>query len=231
MNLKKYLSYFSIFEWCLWLGSLTVITLSFFLGGNFHILTLTASLVGASALIFLAKGNALGQFLIIIFSLLYGIVSWEFKYYGELITYIFMTLPSAAVAAVTWLKNPSEKGKNEVAVAPLNSKKIIFLLLTTVLTTIVFYFLLEYFQTANLLLSTISIATSALASLLTILRSPYYALAYAANDVVLIGLWTLASIEIISYLPMVFCFIAFLINDLYGFISWRRMERRQLSGD
>ena len=62
---------------------------------------------------------------------------------------------------------------------------------------------------------------------LTYLRSPYYALGYAANDVVLIVLWVLASVVDISYLSMVVCFIMFLVNDLYGFINWRRMQRKQ----
>ncbi|MBO5363755.1 MAG: nicotinamide mononucleotide transporter [Clostridia bacterium] len=231
MHIKKLLSYFSTFEKCLWLGSISVITISFLLSGNFHVLTLIASLVGVSALIFLAKGNVIGQFLIIVFSVLYGVVSWEFKYYGELNTYVFMTLPTAAIAAVTWLKNPSKKGRSEVAVGTMTKTKLTFLFTSAIFATILFYFILDFFHTANLPLSTLSVTTSYLASMLTVFRGPYYALAYAANDVVLIGLWVLASITFISYLPMVFCFIAFLINDLYGFISWRRMERRQLSGD
>ena len=229
MDFKKLLFYFSKFEWCLWLCSMLVITLSYILSENFHILTLIASLVGVSALIFLAKGNVIGQFLIIIFSILYGIVSWEFRYFGELITYVFMSLPAAVVACVTWLKNPSKKGKSEVAIAPLTKTKLLLLLALTLFVTILFYFILAYFDTANLILSTVSVATSFLAASLTILRSPYYALAYAANDVVLIGLWIYASIAVISYLPMMFCFITFLVNDLYGFFSWRKMERRQFA--
>ena len=229
MDFKKLLSYFSRFEWCLWIGSMLIITLSYIMSENFHLLTLIASLVGVSALIFLAKGNVIGQFLIIAFSILYGIVSWEFRYYGELVTYVCMSLPSAVVACVTWLKNPSQKGKSEVAVAPLTKKKLLLLLALTIFVTILFYFILAYFDTANLILSTVSVATSFLAASLTILRSPYYALAYAANDVVLIGLWIYASIAVIAYLPMVFCFLTFLVNDLYGFFSWRKMEKRQLA--
>ena len=55
----------------------------------------------------------------------------------------------------------------------------------------------------------------------------HVAAAYSANDVVLIVLWIMASMENISYLPMVFCFIMFLANDLYGFYNWRRMRNRQ----
>ena len=97
----------------------------------------------------------------------------------------------------------------------------------TVVVTFIFYFILKAFNTENLLVSTLSVATSFLAVYLTALRCPLYACAYALNDVVLIVLWVLASISNISYLPMVFCFIMFLANDLYGFINWKKMQKRQ----
>jgi nicotinamide riboside transporter PnuC len=92
---------------------------------------------------------------------------------------------------------------------------------------VAFYLILGALDTSNLVISTVSVSTSFLAAALTYLRSPYYALGYAANDVVLIVLWVLASVVDISYLSMVVCFIMFLVNDLYGFINWRRMQRKQ----
>ena len=227
MKLKKLLSYFSIFEWCLWIGSVLAVTLSFVLGRDFYFLILIASLVGVSSLIFIAKGNVVGQFLIIVFSILYGIVSIRFRYWGEMITYVFMSLPAAVSASITWLKNPSKESKNEVAVATMTKRKCVFSILLSLFVTAVFYFILRYLNTVNLWLSTLSVATSFLASAFLFLRSRYYALAYAANDIVLIGLWTLASIVSLSYLPMVVCFIAFLCNDVYGFINWKRIQIKQ----
>ena len=227
MKLKKLFSYFSIFEWCLWIGSVLAVTLSFILGGEFYYLTLLASLVGVSSLIFIAKGNVVGQFLIILFSILYGIVSIRFRYWGEMITYLFMSLPAAVSACITWLKNPSKESKSEVMVASITKKKCILSILLSLLVTVVFYFLLRYLNTANLALSVLSVATSFLAATFLFLRSRYYALAYAANDIVLIGLWLLASLQSLSYLPMVICFVAFLCNDLYGFINWKRIQDKQ----
>ncbi len=227
MRFKKFFGYFSIFEWCLWACSVSVITLSFLLSDDFYFLTLIASLVGVSSLIFIAKGNVVGQFLIIVFSILYGIVSLNFRYYGEMITYVFMSLPSAIVACITWLKNPSDKGKAEVKIAKMSAKKFLFLSIATLAVTSLFYFILRYFDTENLLLSTVSVATSFFAASLLIFRSPYYALAYGANDIVLIGLWALASLESLSYLPMVFCFLTFLVNDTYGFLSWKKRQKTQ----
>jgi nicotinamide mononucleotide transporter PnuC len=142
-----------------------------------------------------------------------------------------MSAPSAAVACVSWLKNPSDKGRSEVKISTLTKRKFIYLSFSAVAVTFVFYFILRYFDTENLLISTLSVTTSFLASMLLIFRSPFYAVAYAANDVILIILWTLASFEDVSYLSVVVCFSAFLLNDIYGFISWRRMEKAQRGMD
>ncbi len=227
MKVKRTLKYFSPFEWALWGSSTLAILLSFFLSGDFYPVTLIASIVGVSALIFLAKGNVVGQFLIIAFSILYAVVSIRFRYWGEMITYLFMSLPAAVFACVSWLKNPSKKGKTEVAIAQMTTKKWVLCSILSVVVTVIFYFILLYFDTPNLLFSTVSITTSFLAASLLFLRSRYYALAYAANDIVLIILWILATVETLSYLPMVVCFIAFLVNDSYGFFNWKRIQIRQ----
>lgn len=86
----------------------------------------------------------------------------------------------------------------------------------------------DYFSKSEIVLwSTISVTTSFLAVYLTFRRSPYFALAYAANDIVLIILWILASLYDIRYVSVVVCFIAFFANDIYGFVSWRKMKTRQ----
>lgn len=214
------------FEWALWLTSVLVVAGTGIAFQSSDWLSLTASLIGVTALIFVAKGHALGQVLTIVFAVFYGIISCEFRYYGEAITYLCMTAPMAAVALVTWLRNPY-KDSAEVTVHRLSGRQWAVMLILTVITTAVFYFILRAMGNAALAVSTLSITTSFLASYLTALRSPYYALAYAANDLVLIVLWVIAALADISSVPMVACFVMFFANDMYGFINWRRMEKRQ----
>lgn len=218
---------FTAFEKILWLVSVTVVMVSFAMGEEFKVLTLIASLIGVTALIFIAKGDVVGQVLTIVFSILYSIISVQFTYYGEMITYMFMTAPIAAMSVYSWVKHPEEEGKREVKIAKLSKKKSLIVCILAVLVTVIFYFILRYFNNANLLFSTISITTSFLASALMLLRSSAYALAYGANDIVLIILWIMASIENTSYLPMVMCFSMFLINDIYGFYSWQKRKKAQ----
>ena len=218
---------FTKFELGLWAVSVSVVTASFIIGGNFRVLTLIASLIGVTALIFVAKGDVTGQVLTVVFSVLYSVISFEFTYYGEMITYMFMTAPIAAMSVYTWIRHPEEKGKREVSIARLSLKKTIMLCITAVIVTVIFYFILRYFNNANLLFSTISITTSFLASALMLFRSSAYALAYGANDIILIILWVMASLEDTAYLPMVMCFAMFLANDIYGFYNWQKRKKLQ----
>ncbi len=224
--MKKILNYFTKFEIGLWSVSVLLIIISFFMLKQTDYLTLSASLIGATFLIFNAKGNPIGQFLTIIFSLLYGIISYRFSYYGEMITYLGMSMPMAFLALVSWLKNPY-KNKSQVKVNRLKRKETILMFLLTGIVTVIFYFILKHFNTANLIQSTISVTTSFLAVYLTFRRSPYFALAYALNDLVLIVLWVLASITDITYISVVICFIVFFVNDLYSFVNWKKMEKNQ----
>ena len=218
---------FSLFERILWCFSLLTVTVSYIFSPEFMPVTFIASLIGVTSLIFIAKGNAWGQVLMLIFGVLYAIISYKQRYYGEMITYLAMTAPAALISAVAWFRHPYEKGKNEVKIARLDIKKTSAVIILTTALTFVFYYVLEYFNTANLFWSTVSIATSLFASLLTFLRSSYYALAYSANDIILIILWISASLKSPGNIPMIACFSTFFINDLYGFVNWRKMQNLQ----
>jgi len=216
----------SAFEKCLLAGSVTLVILSYVIFPGGDLLSLIASLIGATALIFVAKGYVLGQILTVVFALFYGVISFSFRYYGEMITYLGMTSPMAILATVSWIRNPYKETREVKVSRMTNGKTLLMLILSAVVTT-VFYFILRALGNESLVVSTVSVTTSFLASYLTFMRSPYYALAYAANDVVLIVLWVVASISDVSFVPMVVCFSMFFINDMYGFVNWQRMRSRQ----
>ena len=226
MKLKNPFASLTRFEWGLWIVSVLTVTLSCFLSPEQDYLKLVGSLIGVTALIFLARGLVIGQFLMIIFCLFYGFVSYRTAYYGEMLTYVGMSLPMAVMSAIAWIRHPY-RDTDEVEVSRVSSKQKILLPILTVLVTVAFYFILGALHTDELLISTVSVATSFIAAYLTFLRSPWYALAYTANDVILIVLWILAIFEDPSALPMVICFFVFFFNDMYVFFSWRRMAKRQ----
>lgn len=225
--LKRMFTYFSKGELVLWCFSVILIVVSFSVFGGNGFLTLIASLIGVTAILLNAKGNPIGQLLMVIFSLIYGIISYSFSYYGEMITYLGMTMPMAVFALITWLKHPYNGNSSEVQVNSITKKETAAMFFTSIIVTAVFYLILQYFHTANIIPSTLSVTTSFLAVYLTFRRSPYFSLAYAANDIILIVLWTLASLCDKRYIAVTVCFAAFLINDIYGFINWQRLKIKQ----
>lgn len=226
MKISEYIKSFTGFEKGLWLASVLVISASFLFSGGGDYLSLAASLIGVTSLIFIARGYVFGQVLMVAFSVFYGIISFFFSYYGEMITYLGMTAPMAVMSMVSWIRHPYKKTR-EVEIAKVTGKQTAIMCVLAVIVTGAFFFILRALGNASLVISTISVTTSFVAAYLTFLRSEYYALGYAANDIVLIVLWIIAATDDISCLPMVFCFVMFLFNDLYGFYSWRKMRKRQ----
>ena len=225
--IKRLREYFSKTEILIWSISCLLVIVSFFLFDRSNFLILIASLIGVTYLILNAKGNPLGQVLVIMFSILYGIISYKSSYYGEMITYLGMTMPMAVFSLISWLRNPFNGNRAEVTVGTISKAETVFMIVLSALVTILFYFILQAFHTANILPSTLSVTTSFLAVYLTFRRNPFYAIAYAANDIVLIVLWILASLSDTGYISVVVCFAVFLFNDIYSFFCWKKMEKRQ----
>jgi len=141
-----------------------------------------------------------------------------------------MTMPMAVLALVSWLNDPYNGNKAEVRINSLGRGEVALMLALTGAVTVLFYFILDHFETANILPSTLSVTTSFLAVYLTFRKSPYFALAYASNDIVLIVLWVMASMADARYISVAVCFAAFFVNDIYGYISWRKRKLRQARG-
>lgn len=229
--MKKFFKSITLAEWLIWGISVIAIATTFVVFKNTRYTSLIGSLIGVTALVFISKGNPVGQMLVIGFSVFYGIVSYSFRYYGELITYLGMSTPIAVWALVSWLRNPYNGNKSEVKVNTLSKKEWMIFAALSVAVTTAFYFILWALDTANLIISTVSVFTSFTAAYLTARRSRFYALFYGFNDIVLIVMWIMATVESLTYLPMVVCFVAFLALDTYGFINWSIMKKRQTAED
>lgn len=225
--IKRLLNYFTLVEKIIWLSSVIFIIACFCIFDRSNYFNLITSILGVTSLIFGAKANPISQVFGIGFCILYAVISVKYRYYGEMLTYLLMTLPMTVIAMISWFKNPYKGNKSEVTIGKISKKETIFMFIVATIITSIFYFILKYFNTANLIFSTISITTSFIAVYLTYKRSPFYAVGYACNDIVLIILWTLASIENISYISILACFVAFFVSDIYAFINWTNIQKKQ----
>ena len=75
MKIKNPFRLLSRFELILWLTSVFGVLLSYVLSGFEGLPNTICSLIGVTALIFVAKGHVLGMILCVIFAAFYGIIS------------------------------------------------------------------------------------------------------------------------------------------------------------
>lgn len=226
--MKKFFKNWTVFEICFLFCSLLAITLCFIFGTDKNIFSFIVSLVGVISVLTVAKGLVIAPFINIVYNILYAIISIVQGYYGEAIIYICLMIPICLISIISWLKNKNQENTDVVNVNKIKGKEYLYLSLISLVSTIGFYFLLKVLNTSELVVSTISLMTSVIASYLMLRRCSYYALGFVVDDIISIVLWSLAIINSgIGYLPTVISFCVFLINDVYGFIHWKLEEKKQ----
>ena len=226
--MKNFFKSWNLFEKLFLLISLIIIIVCYFLGTDRNILSLITSILGVITVIFGAKGLVWAPIINLMYNIVYIILSYTQGFYGEVIIYIFFMTPINIAMIISWLKNKSKQDENIVEVNKVSKKEYIILFIVTLFVTVGFYYLLKVLNTSALLISTISLIDSFIATYLLYRRCSNYALSYIVNDIILIGLWSFSlKNNGIAYLPMILSFIVFLVNDIYGFISWKKREKEQ----
>ena len=213
-------------EYLILIPSVLLVAIVFFVVPEKDYLSSATAVLGIIMVVFVAKAHVFGQFLALADAILYAVVAYFYHYYGELIISIVLYIPIATMAIVSWAKNKFEDTE-EVKVEKLGFPGILGIGLVFLGTAVSSFFILRALNTPNLIVSVISVSISAAGGYLIIKRSPYYALLYMINDIVLAVLWGLAAKEAHQYLPLAISFIGYFASDTYGFINWIRLRRNQ----
>ena len=221
----------NLFEILLLSISIVLIVGCFIFSTDKNYLSLISSILGVITVVFTSKGLFLTPILTVFYSVIYTIISQSQKYYWEASIYLVLLIPMQLITIFGWFKNKKEDSA-VVEVNKVKTKEYVILGAVTVVLTVAFYFLLKALNTAELIVSTVSLITSALATYLLLRRCSNYEIFFILNDVVLITLWTIAMVGGgTAFLPVVVSFYVFLINDVYGFIRWKRQEKQQSKND
>lgn len=185
-----------------------------------EILTLVTSLVGIFCAILQAKGKVLSQFVGIAEVILYSILSYQNHYYGEIIIYALIVFPMYLYGMFSWVTHKNEE-TDTVEPNQISKKEWLILTVVNAVGFVLLYYLLKYFNTSQLIISSLSMITSLMATYLIVRRNKYSFLFYVANDVILILLWGMPVIQgNLLLLPMLIDPVILLINDSYGLKNW-----------
>ena len=174
--------------------------------------------------ILMSKGKVESYFIGIISVFFYGIVSYNQGYYGELLITIFLTFPMMIICIVSLLKH-QDKDEDVVIISSLSKKEIVFAFSSQLILFWVYYFLLKAFNTDLLMISSLSIVTSVLATYFEARRSELSLFCYVANDLILITLWMIPIINgVTSLISVLIGPMLLLVNDIYGSYNWKRLK-------
>lgn len=197
---------------------------------NSSILTISCSIVGIICALTQAKGKVISQFIGLLVVGLYSILSYQNRFYGEVLIYLFIMLPLFISGIISWNKNLDNQTK-VVNSSELLKKEWIVLTIITSIAFPILYSLLQYFKTSQLIVSTLSIIASLIATYLVARRSKYGFLFYMANDIILFVLWgTQVVVENFALIPMLVNPVITFINDAYAWNGWNKREKMKEEG-
>ncbi len=192
-------------------------------------IVILSSVFGVLGVFFIAKGKIIGNFLAIIQSGLYCAMAYSNKLFGEFIVCLAVTIPLYIFTVVSWLRNNSKQ--DNVVKINKNIKKLEWLLIFAVASASAFgvYYLLRYFNTAHLLISTFSVMTCAIGGYLILRRSEFTFVFFIVNNLISICLWLFVIItnNNLAYIATIAQYGIFLILNSYGVYNWICIKRIQ----
>lgn len=222
----KLLKDWTKFERILLIGSIIIVCIVGFVFKS-ELLTIFCSIIGIITALLLAKGKNLGQVFGLLITVLYSVVSFKSRYFGEVLIYLCLMFPMYIIGIITWINNKN-KETNSVEINTIKKKEWLIVSIIFLFILIGIYYLLKLFDTSELIISTISVIASLFAIYLQIRRSRFSFSFYLINDIILIILWGVPVIKgSLILVPMVINPMINFINDLYGFYNWRKMEKIQ----
>ena len=177
-------------DWTLFEKLFLICGLSLALGLNIalrgKIVNLIYTLIIFSSALLLAKGKKIGFLVGLLGLIFYMKISYDAKYYGEIIISLTILIPISVIGYMQW---NSHQIKTTVAVGQISVKEVIIMLAAQIVIFPCIYYFLKFFNTDNLTVSSISVALHLIAGYLTIRRSEYAFIGFGLCDIILVFLW------------------------------------------
>ena len=209
------------------IGIITVTSTSIIFNSKWYIILNT--ILGLLCVFTQAKGKIATQFIGVIYFCFYIGISYSQKYYGEVVLYLTILLPMYIYGIIHWLRNRDSKEENTVVVrSNLSKKEWLILSIGFILLSIIVYFILKSLDTSQLLISTLSFVSMLPAVYLLARRCKWNQVAFLINDFIVPLLWIFLVIEGNTiFVPMCIYHVFQITYDVYGFIEWIKLEKRQ----
>lgn len=210
------------FKEYLWLvvASGTICATSLITGGSLiEFVCAVTSIIGA---ILVAKGKISSYVWGFVGTGLYMLISYQYKLYGETITYAMLFLPMQVSGYYYWIRS-SKYGETDVVKRVLSTSQRVMLFGGTAVAIAAYAVFLRYLEGAMPGLDSATAILSIVATTLMVMRYAEQWLVWITVNIVAVIMWVLAVLhhqdQGFAVLAM---WIVFLLNSLYGWYKWRK---------
>lgn len=180
-----------------------------------------AALTGIWCVILTGKGKLSSFWFGTINTVLYAIVAWKARYWGEVMLNLLYYLPTNFIGLYLWSKNIN-KETEEVVKQRLNVKNSIILYILLAITTVGYGFLLKVMNGTLPFIDAMSTIFSVFAQILCIKRYMEQWILWIIVDVVTVIMWVYAFINGTGDLATILMWSVYLINAIIMFVKWNK---------
>jgi len=228
--LKEYFKDWNLYE-RIWLFAFTAVNIWLFFVWHDSWIGLTASLTGMICVILVAKGKISNYYFGFVNIVAYAYVAYQNKYYGDFMLNAYFYFPMQFVGLYFWIKHRNkQKTKDDVSVNYLGLKEKISWFMVSVAAIFVYGLYLQHITGRLPFVDSTTTILSIVATILMTRRVTEQWLLWIVVDVVSIYMWVYRIIQGSSDISMIVMWTAFLVNAVYGYYNWRKLEKEAKNG-
>lgn len=155
----------------------------------------------------------------------YIVIAMCNKYYGQVMLNALYYLPSQFVGLYVWNRHMNEE-KGEVKSKRMSIKQIIIFLLGITICIVSYHLLLEYLGGRETWLDSVTFMVSLVANALMVFRYKEQWALWIVVDAITVVMWIIA-----GDLIMITLWAVYLINAVYGYYKWSKMNGYNISNE
>lgn len=213
-----------------WISVFTLINFYLFFAWEDSLIGLVSSLTGMICVILVAKGKISNYYFGIVQTATYAYISYTYGLYGEAMLNGLFYLPIQFIGIYLWNKNKSlnsVKGE-DVVVKKLSGKGWITLIVVSVVSSIIYAKLLQLIGSQQVRIDSVAVVLSIIAQILMLKRFAEQWIMWIIVNVLSIALWIITLVNTNGNdWSMLVMWSAFLVNSIYGYINWVKMNKKQ----
>ena len=151
--------------------------------------------------------------------LLYAIVAWNAKYYGDVMLNLFYYFPTNMIGWVAWIKH-MDKEKNEVYKKRMTWKQDVMLAFISVVGVLGYSYVLKLLGGNLPMVDSMSTVFSVIAQILMIKRFMEQWIIWIVVDIVSVIMWIAAFFNGGESIAVLIMWSVFLVNAVIMFVKW-----------